>query len=141
MSVVNRKGAGARPRQEGLFAGADDGPFAGVVFNRPLDAVLSYRVPEGLGRAVRPGVRVRVPLGKGNASEVGYVVGVEADLPEGVDLGRVKDVAEVLDDPPLIDGPMLALTRWMASYYLCGWGQALDAVVPAGVKKGAGTRV
>ena len=36
---------------------------------------------------------------------------------------------------------MLELTRWMASrYYACSWGQALDSVVPAGVKKGAGTR-
>ena len=36
---------------------------------------------------------------------------------------------------------MLALTRWMADYYACSWGQALDAVVPAGVKKHAGTRI
>ena len=42
---------------------------------------------------------------------------------------------------PLIDGKMLALTRWMADYYACSWGQALDAVVPAGVKKHAGTRI
>src|SRR5207249_769343 len=27
-----------------------------------------------------------------------------------------------------------------ADYYLCGWGQVLNAVVPAGVKKQAGTR-
>ena len=36
---------------------------------------------------------------------------------------------------------MLALTRWIADYYACSWGQALDAVVPAGVKKHAGTRI
>ena len=36
---------------------------------------------------------------------------------------------------------MLELTRWMAGYYACTWGQALDAVVPAGVKKQAGTRI
>ena len=47
----------------------------------------------------------------------------------------------MLDDPPLIDAAMLDLTRWMAGYYACSWGQALDAVVPAGVKKQAGTRV
>ena len=47
----------------------------------------------------------------------------------------------MLDPLPLIDGRMLELTRWMADYYACSWGQALDAVVPAGVKKHAGTRV
>ncbi len=36
---------------------------------------------------------------------------------------------------------MLSLTRWMATYYACSWGQALDAVVPAGVKKAAGTHL
>ena len=36
---------------------------------------------------------------------------------------------------------MLELTRWIAGYYACSWGQALDAVVPAGVKKQAGTRI
>jgi primosomal protein N' (replication factor Y) len=36
---------------------------------------------------------------------------------------------------------MLELTRWLADYYACSWGQALDAAVPAGVKKHAGTRV
>jgi primosomal protein N' (replication factor Y) len=70
---------------------------------------------------------------------VGYCVEVAGALAEEVDPSRVKDVIEVLDDPPLIDGPMLELTRWMASYYACSWGQALDAVVPAGVKKAAGT--
>src|SRR5262249_41271667 len=57
------------------------------------------------------------------------------------DPARIKDVLDVLDDPPLIDATMLELTRWIASYYLCSWGQALDAAVPAGVKKGAGTRI
>ena len=35
---------------------------------------------------------------------------------------------------------MLRLTEWMAEYYLCGWGQVLEAVVPAGVRGQAGTR-
>ena len=52
-----------------------------------------------------------------------------------------KHVVEVLDPLPLIDAKMLELTRWMADYYACSWGQALDAVVPAGVKKHAGTRI
>ena len=50
-------------------------------------------------------------------------------------------MVEVLDPLPLIDDKMLELTRWMADYYACSWGQALDAVVPAGVKKHAGTRI
>ena len=54
---------------------------------------------------------------------------------------RIKELVEVLDPIPLIDARMLELTRWMAEYYACSWGQALDAAVPAGVKKHAGTRI
>ena len=118
---------------------AVDGPFAGVVFNRPVDQVFSYRIPPRLGKVVVAGQRVRVPLGRGNTPSVGYCVAVTPTAE--VNPNRIKDVLEVLDDPPLIDRMMLDLTRWMARYYACTWGQALDAVVPAGVKKQAGTRV
>ncbi len=118
---------------------AVDGPFAGVVFNRPVDLVFSYRIPRRLQGVVVPGQRVRVPLGRGNTPSVGYCV--EVNPTAEVNPNRVKDVLEVLDDPPLIDRAMLDLTRWIGRYYACTWGQALDAVVPAGVKKQAGTRV
>jgi primosomal protein N' (replication factor Y) len=146
MRVVNREGerssrSNPAASQAALFDWTPDGPFAGVVFNRPLDEIFTYRIPEGLRGVLKPGARVRVPLGKANASVVGYVVRVDDQAADGLDKARVKDVLEVLDDPPLIDLRMLELTRWIASYYLCSWGQALDAVVPAGVKKGAGMRI
>ncbi|AGA31330.1 replication restart helicase PriA [Singulisphaera acidiphila] len=139
MSLVNGK------RQADWFAdeaGTDaDGPYAGIVFNRPIDQIFSYRVPARLEEVVRPGQRVRVPLGRGNKPAVGYCVRIDAEAPSGIDPSRVKEVLDVLDDPPLINAAMLELTRWMAGYYACSWGQALDAVVPAGVKNQAGTRV
>ncbi|HWE34946.1 MAG TPA: primosomal protein N' [Isosphaeraceae bacterium] len=135
MSLVNGK------RQGALFDEGVEGPFAGVVVNRPLESVLTYRIPPRLRDRLRAGQRVEVPLGKGNAPAVGYCVRVDDRAEEGVEPGRIKDVLDVLDDPPLIDAAMLELTRWMAGYYACSWGQALDAVVPAGVKKQAGTQV
>jgi primosomal protein N' (replication factor Y) (superfamily II helicase) len=139
--------ASAAPRQRAWFGVANDdrtfaaGPFAGVVFNRPIEQVLTYRVPDRLNRVIRAGQRVRVPLGRGTKLAVGYVVRVDASPPTDLDPARIKEVVEVLDPLPLIDGTMLELTRWIADYYACSWGQALDAVVPAGVKKHAGTRI
>jgi primosomal protein N' (replication factor Y) (superfamily II helicase) len=133
--------------RQGTWFGISDtapppkGPFAGVVFNRPIDNVLSYHVPSGMARIIRPGQRVRVPLGQGNKLTVGHCVRVDDAAPPDLHPARIKDVAEVLDPVPLIDANMLALTRWIADYYACSWGQALDAVVPAGVKKHAGTRI
>ncbi len=137
MNAVNVK------RQSAWF-GIEPGAgevFAGVVLNRPVDQIFTYRVPSRLVDSIALGHRVSVPLGKGNRPEVGYVVRLDGAIPEGVEPGRIKDVVEILDDPPLIDANMLELTRWMGGYYGCSWGQALDAVVPAGVKKQAGTRV
>jgi len=118
-----------------------DGPFVGVVFNRPIDQVLTYRASNLVKRIIQPGQRVRVPLGRGDRLAVGYCVRVDALPPDDLERARIKDVVEVLDPLPLIDRKMLDLTRWMADYYACSWGQALDAVVPAGVKKHAGTRI
>ena len=128
--------------------GDDDAPgphtggcFAGIVVNRPIDQVLSYRVNTALSQTIMPGQRVRVPLGRGDRLTTGYCVSVDVTPPEGLDPSRLKDVVNVLDPVPLIDAKMLALTRWISEYYLCSWGQALDTVVPAGVRNQAGTRI
>ncbi|WP_165226881.1 replication restart helicase PriA [Aquisphaera insulae] len=120
---------------------AGGGLFAGIVVNRPIDQVLTYHCGLRLAASIRPGQRVRVPLGRGNRPAVGYCVSVEQSPPDGLDPARLKEVIEVLDPAPLIDAGMLELTRWMADYYVCSWGQALDSAVPAGVRNQAGTRV
>jgi primosomal protein N' (replication factor Y) len=143
---ARRAGNAGAASQAGWFGVAEPeqppvgGLFAGVVFGRPIEQVLSYHVPDRLAKVIQAGQRVRVPLGRGDKPATGYCVRVNRTAPDGLDLSRIKDVAEVLDPLPLIDSKMLALTRWLADYYACSWGQALDAAVPAGVKKHAGTR-
>src|SRR5205085_2450105 len=74
--------------------------------------------------------------GKGDRQTVGFCVGLTNTPPER----DVKAIVQVLDEEALLTDHLLQLTRWMADYYLCGWGQVLNVVVPAGVKKQAGTR-
>ncbi|MBM3992932.1 MAG: primosomal protein N' [Planctomycetes bacterium] len=111
--------------------------FAEVVFDRPLDHAYTYAVPAALRDRLRVGKRVLAPFGRGDKQIVGFCVGVSDAKPER----KVKAILDVLDDDALLTEPLLKLTRWMADYYLCGWGQVLNAVVPAGVKKQAGTRM
>lgn len=117
--------------------GADLATHVGVVLNRPLETRFTYRVPERLQPLIRVGQRLEVPLGRGNTPTVAYCVEVnpQCDLPES----KIKDVLEILDSEPLVDAPMLELTRWLAQYYVCSWGQTLEAVIPAGVRKQSGT--
>src|SRR5262249_6961664 len=112
------------------------GLFADVVFDRPLDHAYTYAVPDGLRAAVAVGKRVEAPFGRGDRSTVGYCVRVHGQAPERA----VKSIDRVLDDEPIITDSLLRLTRWMADYYLCGWGQVLNAVVPAGARHQAGVR-
>src|SRR5436309_392269 len=104
MSAVNGKRQaawfGIEPKPEAAAAGGGASAFAGVVFNRPLDQVFTYGVPARLRPIVRAGQRVKVPLGRGNKPAIGYCVRVEEERPEGVEPGRIKELIEVLDDPP-----------------------------------------
>lgn len=111
--------------------------MAEVVFNRPLDTVYHYQVPDQLREMIAPGQRVMVPFGRGDHKTLGYCVGIGTDLPA---TRRLKPVLEILDREPLLSSSMLDLTRWIGEHYLCSWGQVLDSVIPAGVKKQAGTR-
>jgi primosomal protein N' (replication factor Y) len=111
--------------------------FVEVVFNRPLEHVYSYAVPRSLRERVAVGKRVLAPFGKGDRQTIGYCIGVSDTVPER----KVKELSQVLGDEPLLTPHLLRLTRWMADYYLCGWGQVLHSVVPAGAREQAGTRL
>ncbi len=113
--------------------------FADIVFDRPLDHAYTYAVPESLTAKIGVGKRVEVPFGKGGKGTAGFCVRVTDVQPTSG--YEIKTVTRVLDDDAIVDEHLMKLTRWMADYYLCGWGQVLHAVVPAGVRDNAGTRV
>jgi primosomal protein N' (replication factor Y) len=48
----------------------------------------------------------------------------------------IKDVIDVLDDIPVCTPDLLDLTKWIAEYYVCSWGEALKSALPAGVTVG-----
>ncbi|HEV2947497.1 MAG TPA: DEAD/DEAH box helicase, partial [Gemmataceae bacterium] len=82
------------------------------------------------------GSRVLAPFGKGDRPTPGFCVRLTDHCPSY----SFKSLIRVLDDRVLLTPELMRLTRWMADYYLCGWGQVLNAVLPAGVKARSGTR-
>jgi primosomal protein N' (replication factor Y) (superfamily II helicase) len=110
--------------------------YVEVVFDRPFEHAYTYEVPEELRELVGVGKRVECPFGRGDKTTEGYIIRVSTNQPER----EVKSIAKVLDEAALLDDHLLKLTRWMADYYLCGWGQVLHAVVPAGVRDKAGQK-
>jgi len=132
----------SRSRQESSLFGeleggtAPAGPFVQVALRKPLRREFTYIVPRELAERVREGARVAVPFG--SRREVGVVVGL-ADSCD-LDARKLKPVAALLDEEPVIDAELLELTRWMAGYYACSWGEALGAVLPSSLKRERGTR-
>jgi primosomal protein N' (replication factor Y) len=131
--------------QRELFPVAEEKPpalavpvslYAEVVFDRPLDQAYTYGVPDSLLGSISVGGRVLAPFGKGDRPIPGFCVGLTDKVPSQ----SVKRLIRVLDDRSLVTPELMRLTRWMADYYLCGWGQVLNAVIPEGVKERSGTR-
>lgn len=137
-----------RPTQKNLFQTEPDRPeweiaaeqdrlVADVALVRPLEQTFSYLVPESLRELIGPGQRVEIPFGKGNRKEVAFCVGLSKFATSN---RKLKEIVGLVDREPLVSQHLLDLTRWIADRYLCGWGQALETAIPAGVKKQSGTR-
>ncbi len=105
--------------------------YAAVVLNLPMDVVFHYRVPDALRDAIRPGQRVRVPFR--DRQLVGTCVGL-TDTPD-FPPEKIKALSVIVTPDPPATPALIELARWMASYYLCSWGEALEAVLPAPVKR------
>ena len=74
-----------------------------------FDKLFSYAVPEKFLPAVRRGVRVLVPFGRGNRLVQGMVFSVEAE-----NAGHLKEVVSVLDPEPLLDENAFGIVEFMA---------------------------
>jgi primosomal protein N' (replication factor Y) len=99
-----------------------------VVLPIPLDRAYTYHLPDALADAAGVGCRVLVPLRNRRLTGVIVEEGPPADT---LDFA-VKDVIDVLDAVPACTAELLDLTKWIADYYVCSWGEALKAALPAG---------
>ncbi len=104
--------------------------YASVAVRLPIDKIFSYRVPKKLEADLEIGKRVWV--GFGPRRIVGYVVAVS----EETDLEDVRPIDSIIDNEPIISSEMLLLTKWISDYYICSWGEAIDAAIPGPLKKG-----
>ncbi|MEZ4699995.1 MAG: primosomal protein N' [Rhodothermales bacterium] len=100
-----------------------------VALPLPLDKTFTYAVPDALRFRANVGCRVLVPFG--HRSQTGVIVALDDVGGAG---GRLKPLIDVLDARPAFSPDMLRLTRWIAEYYVCGWGEVLRAALPSGTE-------
>ncbi|MHC4848329.1 MAG: replication restart helicase PriA [Planctomycetota bacterium] len=105
--------------------------FARVAFDLPVPTEFTYEVPPELEAELRAGQRVRVPFR--TQSRVGYLVAFESESK----LKTIKPISAVVDREPIVPEDLLTLARWISRYYCCSLGEALQGMLPGGVRKGA----
>src|SRR5262249_42847248 len=101
----------------------------------PLRGLFTYRVPGALRDRVRPGMRVRIPLGR--QTRMGVVAGFTESAPGG----DLRSVIDCVDPEPLMPPDLLELCRWTARYYLVSLADVIGTIVPSGLAEPAAERV
>ena len=104
--------------------------YAKVVLGLPIEGPFDYTVPTDLENKISEGVRVWVNFR--NKKEVAYVVG----LSNKTTIKKLKEISSLIDEEPILGEKMLLLTRQLADYYCCSWGEAIEAALPDEIRKG-----
>ena len=104
--------------------------YAKVVLGLPIDGPFDYFVPPDLEEDVSIGSRVWVNFR--NKKEVAYIIG----LSNQTAIKKIKNILILIDREPVLDEHMLLLTRRLAEYYCCSWGEAIETALPDDLRKG-----
>lgn len=121
--------------------------YANIILPLPLDGYFTYGVPDALASRVQNGMRVTVPFGK-SKTYVGIVAEYPVDVPksaeevaqQGEKKIEYKNIADVLDDTPILLPQQLRLWKWIADYYMSPIGDVYKAALPSGLKAEDGFR-
>ncbi|MDG5767076.1 primosomal protein N' [Balneolales bacterium ANBcel1] len=121
--------------------------YADIAFHAAIRQCFTYRIPDRPARMetghpptrnsderadqngedIQPGMRVWVPLK--NQMAVGMVVKVHSNRPDF----ETRDIVRVLDSEPVLSPDLLKLTEWVHRFYYSGFGEAIQAALPAGM--------
>ncbi len=95
----------------------------------PVARELTYGVPAEFAAEAQPGALVLVPVVQRRVTGIVLGPATLGDLPPS----KIRPIEQILDTS-LLSPEVVALCRWMASYYLAPLGSALMAALPPGVK-------
>ncbi len=101
--------------------------YVQVALPVPLFKTFTYSVPEEWRDLDLVGMRVSVPFGRRT------LTGVALEERDSTELGKVRDVLDILDPEPLFTPDMLRFAEWMSQYYVSPMGETLRAMMPAGM--------
>lgn len=113
--------------------------YAEIILNSDaleIDRPFTYKIPVELKERVKIGQIVKVPFGTKNKTSEGFVLALKRE--EKIDKSfRVKKVASIVTDEPIIDKNDIKLIYFLREKYLCKYIDAFRLLIPVGIMKGA----
>lgn len=106
--------------------------YAEVIVPLAMPQLFTYSIP-GTFFSLSAGCRVVVPFGK-NKLYSAVVWNVRDRREDEEESFEIREILEVLDTEPLINGLQLKFWNWIASYYMCSIGEVYRAAVPSVLK-------
>jgi primosomal protein N' (replication factor Y) len=120
-----------------MSVSSSDSTVLRVAVPAPLFQSFEYLAPAGTETArLRPGMRLRVPFGRG--TRIGVLL--EAGSAARISRTKLKRALEWLDDEPLLPPGLLELCRWAADYYHHPLGEVLATVLPTRLREGGAAK-
>ncbi|MDD3482547.1 primosomal protein N' [Azovibrio restrictus] len=103
--------------------------IARVALDLPLHRLFDYLVEDG--EPLEPGLRLRVPFGRGEK------IGILVALPDNSELPpeQLKPALEVLRDTPPLPPEFFRLCEFASNYYQAPLGEVMLQALPPGLKK------
>ena len=95
----------------------------------PVEKEYVYDLPGEFEEFVGVGSLVLVPVR--NRTYTGIVTELDVQVRPNI---RLRSVRAAVSKEPLFSEELLRLTRWISRYYVCAWGEALGAALPAGMQ-------
>ncbi|MEY3909222.1 MAG: hypothetical protein RLZZ90_1129 [Actinomycetota bacterium] len=104
--------------------------FARVAIDSPLpqlDRLFEYRIPSNLLQEVKPGIRIRVPFGRGKSLLDAFVI----ELVETPDFdGKLAEVAEVVSPAQVLSQTIYQLARNVADRQAATLSDVMKLAIP-----------
>ncbi len=102
-------------------------PFARIAFALPRDQTFQYDAAPLIAEGLAVGDLVRAPFGRRRGDQVGCVVEIGDDLDASLRDApeKIRPLAGRATPGHRLPEEIIALARWIAGHYACGWGEAL----------------
>jgi len=111
--------------------------FANVALPLPIPQLFTYRIPTEFLELVKPGIRVIVSFGRQKVV-TGLVDSIHQEAPK---VYTAKPILDVLDAEPVVTPQQVNMMKWMSNYYLCTYGEVVNAAFPSGLKLSSESKI